>query len=178
MIIDVRRHGIVAVSIDDEGARLEPDDVVRISWPSSPMERHGKATRALVEILRRLGGHAARALVGGQFTCGTGKEVVLEVALSHASGLSRKCDSQLWSGNPFTVGLPEAFADAVLNGLTSSADTGLPSGTLAIDRAGFDEIESSAMAFSQAAAVLGLVLAAKVNDRDVEADVRALIGTW
>jgi hypothetical protein len=82
----------------------------------------------------------------------------------------------LWT-RPFTVGLPTEFASAVLDALLADATT-WPAGSLRVDRAGFDEIESSAVIFGQAGQVLACAMAAMLGERDVEAAVRAVVAAW
>jgi hypothetical protein len=85
------------------------------------------------------------------------------------------CPSELWQ-EPFTVGLPSEFARAVASALDEGP--GLPAGTLTIDRAGFDLVNSSEMIFGQAAAVLKTVMAAQLSGRDADAAARSLVSTW
>lgn len=178
MIIEVLRHGLVAISRSTAAARFEADGVIRSAWPAVPAKPRwqGHRTGVLVEILRRFGGHASRALVGAEFSYQQTEEVLVEVAMMASGDPAATCESVLWKGKPFTIGLPETFGTAVVDGLKSGAP--LPSGSLSLASAGYDEVDSSSMAFSQAAAVLSTVIAAEANGRDVETDVRALISAW
>ena len=85
------------------------------------------------------------------------------------------CPSELWK-EPFTVGLPSEFARAVASAL--SEGPGLPAGTLTIDRAGFDLVNSSEIIFAQAAAVLKTAMAARLSGRDADAAARSLVSNW
>jgi hypothetical protein len=178
--IEVERHGVVAVDEDDEKARYEVVDRLRASRPAVGLRRDAPA-RALVEVQLRFGGLAPRGLIGGQFIPGPGEETLVEVGVSGIAVLDSKdgltCSSRLWS-QPFIIGLPPDFTDAVLRELADHNDPVLPPGILIVDRAGFDVVNSSSPIFAQAAATLRAVLTANLYDRDVEADVRALVNTW
>jgi hypothetical protein len=73
--------------------------------------------------------------------------------------------------------LPEEFASAVRDGLVDDG-VDLPSGALRVDRAGFDEVGSSAWVFGQAAKVLRRGLVAMLGDVGVESEVRRLMASW
>jgi hypothetical protein len=79
------------------------------------------------------------------------------VGYGTASDGAATCPSRLWT-RPFALGLPEEFASAVLDALLVD-DMLWPAGVLWVDRAGFDEIESSTMVFGWAAGALACVLA-------------------
>jgi hypothetical protein len=53
-----------------------------------------------------------------------------------------------------------------------------PPGTLRINRAGFDEVESSARIFNQAATALAAVISAKLHGRDAEAALQGVVSSW
>lgn len=54
----------------------------------------------------------------------------------------------------------------------------LPPGVLTVDRAGFDEVESSTAVFRQAAGLLRHLIAARLHHRDLEAEARTVVSTW
>ncbi|HEX5496436.1 MAG TPA: hypothetical protein VFX70_17890 [Mycobacteriales bacterium] len=175
--IDVERHGMVVINRDDDRARYSAGGWLTGSRPAA--EGVGRPVRMLVEVLRRFGGHVPRALLGGEFLpAGRDHSATIEVGYVAGAGESAvaSCPSRLWN-RPFCAGLPEEFASAVLDGLV---DTGarLPPGVLRVDRAGFDEVESSAWVFGLAANVLGCGLVAMFTDANVEAEIRRLISTW
>jgi hypothetical protein len=132
-----------------------------------------------VEVLRRFGGIAPRALVGAQFVPGQGNLTQINVGMA-SFGLfdaddQPTCPSILWN-QPFTIGLPDEFARAVASALDKGPS--LPAGTLTIDRAGFDLINSSEMIFEQVTAALKTAMAARLSGQDVDTAVRSLISTW
>lgn len=177
--VDVQPGGLVAVDDDGPGALYEPAEVRRARLPAQGHVDSVEPVRALVEVQRRFGGLAPRALIGGQFTPAPGTEVLFEVNVGAPFDElpTTTCESRLWK-QPFSVGLPAEFADAVLHALADAQGLELPSGTLTVDRAGFDEIESSAAIFAQAAAVLRQVLVARMHSREIEPEVRAVVSTW
>ncbi|QKV78283.1 hypothetical protein [Amycolatopsis sp. Hca4] len=176
-IVEVERHGLVAIGDGDHPAAYQAEEWLRSSRPA--MGAVANPVRMHVEVLRRFGGLAPRALVGGQFTPGQGDQTQFAVAVA-TFGLfdadeEPTCTSELWK-EPFTVGLPIEFARAVSSAL--SEGPGLPSGTLAIDRAGFDLVNSSEMIFGQATAVLMTAMAAQLSGQDADAAARSLVSTW
>lgn len=176
-IVEVERHGLVAIGKGDHPATYQPAQWLRSSRPA--VAAGANPVRMHVEVLRRFGGLAPRALVGGQFVPGQGDQTQFAVALA-TFGLfdaddEPTCPSELWK-EPFTVGLPSEFARAVASAL--SEGPGLPAGTLTIDRAGFDLVNSSEIIFAQAAAVLKTAMAARLSGRDADAAARSLVSNW
>jgi hypothetical protein len=176
-IVEVERHGLVAIGEGEHSAAYQAAEWLRssrpaIATPANPVRMH-------VEVLRRFGGLAPRALVGGQFVPGQGNQTQFAVAVA-TFGLfdaddEPTCPSALWR-EPFTVGLPSEFARAVAGALGEGP--GLPAGTLTIDRGGFDLVNSSEMIFGQAAAVLKTAMAAQLSGQDADAAARSLVSTW
>lgn len=176
-VVEVERHGLVAIGEGDHPATYRAAEWLRSSRPAigagtDPVRMH-------VEVLRRLGGLAPRALVGGQFVAGQGDQTKFAVAVA-TFGLfdadeEPTCPSELWK-EPFTAGLPSEFARAVASALDEGP--GLLAGTLTIDVAGFDLVNSSEMIFGQAAAVLKAAMAAQVPGQDADAAIRSLVRTW
>ncbi|WP_433663651.1 hypothetical protein ACQPW1_16940 [Nocardia sp. CA-128927] len=130
----------------------------------------------LVEVQRRFGGVAPRALLGAEFVVGEGQTTLVEVGVSGFEMLDGddqpQCRSRLWK-RPFTVGLPVDLADAVVQGLAIESGAALPPGVLRVDRAGFDMVNSASPVFNQAASLLRIALAAKLHDADPEPLLRA-----
>ena len=176
-IVEVERHGLVAIGEGDHPAAYQAAEWLRssrpaIAAPANPIRIH-------VEVLRRFGGLAPRALLGGQFVPGQGSQTQFAVAVA-TFGLfdaddEPTCPSVLWK-EPFTVGLPSEFARAVANALAEGPS--LPAGLLTIDRAGFDLVNSSEMIFGQTAAVLKTALAARLSGQDADTAARSLVSTW
>ncbi|MEA5358513.1 hypothetical protein VA596_03115 [Amycolatopsis sp., V23-08] len=176
-IVEVERHGLVAIGEDDHPAAYPAAEWLRSSRPA--IGAVAKPVRMHVEVLRRFGGLAPRALVGGQFMPGQGDQTQFAVAVANFDLFDADeeptCTSELWK-EPFTVGLPSGFARAVAS--TLGERSGLPAGTLTIDRAGFDLVNSSEMIFGQAAAVLKAAMAAQLSGQDAVAAARSLVSTW
>jgi hypothetical protein len=188
MTVEVPRHGLVALDEDDERARYEAVDRLTASRPADGAATQLARVRALVEVQRRCGGMAPRAVVGGEFVVGAGAETIFEVSVGaghdalvadgHA-GLSAAIPGRLSAAWPFFAGLPAEFAASTLRGLVDSSCAGsLPPGTLIVDRAAFDEVESAGPVFAQASAALCCALAAKLHGLDVNAELRVVMGAW
>jgi hypothetical protein len=111
--------------------------------------------RAVVEIVRHHGGMMPRALLGGAFTPSENKADLLVEVQTSGAGSSGKpsCKSQLWT--PLIPGLPDEFAQSVVDGFIRRP---LPAGRVVVDRAAFDPVESSPLAFELAAELLATVL--------------------
>lgn len=147
----------IAVSDPEPTAAFDTDRWLRQSAPA-----HGTGATwpiaVTVEVLRSGSGVRPRALVGGSFEP-DGSALQIEVGSSGdlTSGAPRNCRSSL--GRPLVTGLPEEFAQAALDGLVRIADTlALPPGVLRIRAAGYDEADSSPLAFERAAGALAWVV--------------------
>jgi len=176
-IVEVAGHGLVAFGDGDHAAKYSATEWLRSSHPAAGMS--SSPARMHVEVLRRFGGIAPRALIGAQFIPGRGTRTQINVGVA-AFGLfdadgQPTCPGVLWN-QPFTIGLPDEFAQAAAGALGEGP--ALPAGTLTVDRAGFDLINSSEMIFEQAAAALKTVLAARLSGQDAETAARTLVSTW
>jgi hypothetical protein len=131
--------------------------------------------RAAVETLRQAGGLRPRALIGGYFTPRPDhSDVVFEVGVSGVDlNGDPKVVSQLW--DPLMLGLPAEFADAVVDGLRRRP---LPAGRLVVDRAGYDPVDSSPLAFELSAELLATVLVTRAAGGDVQSVVRVAVQAW
>jgi hypothetical protein len=167
----------IAIFADEPTAAYDSDVVRCESVVVSAADLPGAGSvRAGVEILRQGGGLAPRALLGGSFTHGHGDLVfeVRSVADAHQSAQVATCRSQLWK--PLIPGLPTEFADSVIDGLIRRP---VPTtGRLVVDRAGYDHVESSPLAFELAAELLARVLAAMVTSAGVESIARDAMQAW
>ncbi|MGH3855235.1 MAG: hypothetical protein ACRDR6_17425 [Pseudonocardiaceae bacterium] len=122
----------------------------------------------------------ARALLGGEFCSATNQKTSFEVLVADEPlglGNPTTCASRL--GRPLVPGLPDDFAQAVLVGLSAEPELPtLPAGTLHVDRAGHDEVNSSSMAFQLAGGLLRAVFASMSSGGDMEAEIRNLMRAW
>jgi hypothetical protein len=134
-----------------------------------------RPVRAVVEIVRHGGGLMPRALLGGAFTPREdGAELLIEVQTSGEGGTGKpSCKSRLWT--PLVPGLPGEFVQSVVDGFIRRPT---PAGRIVVDRAAFDPVESSTMAFELAAELLAIVLHAMLVGREVEKSARAAIEAW
>ena len=175
--IEVARHGMAALLEDDDAAAFDAIEWRRAQRPASGVVTDASDVRMMVEILRRFGGHAAAALLGGRFRPSAGGETMIEVGVGvgyDAADRSTTCSSELY--RRFIVGLPDEFADGVMDGLLTGEL--LPAGVLTIDRAGFSEIDSSAIAFRLTADLLVTALAARLAGESVEDAARNVVSSW
>lgn len=181
MMIDVDGHGIAAIDEDDKDAMYSVSHVLASTSPATVHPVIDRGLRVLVEVQRRLGGIAPRALLGAEFAVRDGSTTLIEVGVSAFEMLDSddqpKCRSRLWK-RPFTVGLPTDLADSVLRGSTAEFGVGLPPGVLRVDRAGFDIVNSSEPVFTRAASLLRLAIATKLHDHDLEPVLRTAIQSW
>ncbi|MFD9963006.1 hypothetical protein [Amycolatopsis sp. NPDC058986] len=177
--IDLAPHGAVAISGDIGDAAYPVADWLRTTRPAGPGQA-SRPVRIVVEVLRRLGGITPRALIGGEFTPSTTRETHLAVGVAGYSLFDADdkpiCPSRLWN-QPFTAGLPPEFGPTVLDTLGALTPV-LPAGTLTLDRAAFDLVNSSEQIFAQAATVLHAVVTAHLTSGDSDAAARTVIETW
>lgn len=176
-IVEVAGHGLAAIGEGDHEAKYLATEWLRSSHPAAGTSSN--PTRMHVEVLRRFGGIAPRALIGAEFVPGQDNRTQINVGVA-GFGLFEAddqptCPTVLWN-QPFTIGLPDEFAQAV--GSALGEGPALPAGTLTIDRAGFDLINSSEMIFGQVATLLKTVMAARLSGQDVETAARSLVSTW
>ncbi len=178
-VVNVERHGVVAIGEGDHDAAYKATEWLKSSRSALATSRPVMSIRIHVESLRRFGGLTPRALIGGQFVPGPGDRTEISVGVA-GFGLfdaddEPTCPSGLWS-QPFTIGLPGEFAGPVAKALGEG--TRLPPGTLTIDRAGFDLMNSSEMIFAQTVSVLQAVLAARLGGEDVDEAARGVMRAW
>lgn len=163
-----------AVTEDEGTASYSVERVICGEIDPTGAAANSEPVRAVVEILRQSGGLAPRALIGGIFTPAYGRAMV-ELAISASDpAADARCNSRLW--RPLVSGLPQEFAHSVMGGIVRRAR--LPVGNLVVDRAGFDPVESSPLAFELAAELLCDVLAAELSGQDVEYVVRSAVEAW
>ena len=177
--VDLRGRGVVAVrEPHGNDARFAPQGLLTGRRGGCKDEPHGSIheVTALVEVQRRFGGLAPRALLGGKLAVERTGELSVGVAYGPGEGCAY-WPSELWN-SPFTVGLPEPLATAVLQTFVGRDDLFLPCGNLRIDQAGFDPVESARPVFEQAAIVLGHVLEALVSNSSLEESVTRAIESW
>ena len=163
---------------EHELAAFKASGLLRTAEVSAPAAAVGRGVRSMVELASAAGGLRPRALIGGEFVTAPGSQLAFEVNHSGDLGLGTLATCPgLGSGRNLVPGLPLEFAQAVLDGLVRvQCRQPLPAGTLRIDRASHDEVESSQVAFERAAGILRCVLAAAAAGEDPDEDeLRALL---
>jgi hypothetical protein len=163
----------VAVGIDSPLAEYAVRDVRREFLPRSG-ETVGSARRALVEIYRGVGGNPQRALIGGTLAPSTKQrlEVELQVSQNRPSGSATTCPGAF--GRDLVPGLAEEFIDSIPDALmTQIAHPGM----IVIDRAAYDEVESSVNSFALAAELLAIVLSHE-SPMEAEGAIRQRLSEW
>jgi hypothetical protein len=178
--VDLRGRGIVAVQESVVGqAHFQPDGF--LSGARQGGCQHGTwikdgEVRALVEVQRRFGGLAPRALLGGKFVPSRMGRSPIQVGFGSSQEIEH-WPSHLWK-KPFVLGLPESFAAAVLHSVATLDGLSFSCGTLIIDQAGFDPVESAPPVFGQAAMVLAYALEAMGSGSNVEESVVRAMESW
>jgi hypothetical protein len=169
----------IAVSDVDPSAVFESREWLRWSTTVAVGPTATREVSAMVEVVRSASGLVPRALVGGQFHPG-GSGVVFEVGSTGdlTQGALRSCKSLL--GHPLVPGLPIEFAQAALDGVARVADSlTLPPGILRIQAAGYDEVESSPIAFERAGGALVWVIQEMYSTSGLRPqNLAQLIGAW
>lgn len=174
VIVELSATRKAAVVEDEQSAFYSSATWHTRSVPSEAVGGESFAVRAVVETFSFGSGQTPRALLGGKFRPGPGAKLTAEVGSSRDPwNAPKNCASRLWL--PFRAGLPEEYVGAVLEGL---ADAQLPPGTLSVDRAGHDEVNSSAQSFHTAAQLLTRVLRTLLARGDVDAVVRDTVAGW
>jgi hypothetical protein len=171
----VEQHGTASISLGDVPAAYVSAGSLNAERPTH-VQAEGPA-RLSVETLRRFGGISPRALLGGEFIASEALTISLEVRFSDDdiyTGMfssEATCPSRI-TDEPFRVGLPEEFAIAAVDAFRTY-DEALPAGVLRIDRAGFDEMNSSGAAFQQTMHVLCAVTRAATTGGEMRAAAEA-----
>jgi hypothetical protein len=165
------RHGPwqIAVGDDDGAASYVVDDWLEWSDPDpgSPPESRTDTVRAMVEVRRGAGGVIPRALIGGEMrrTGRSARQVRVGQSSKMTLGAARTCAS-LFRGM-LVPGLPPEFAQAALDGVVR-VPAQWDSGDLVVDRAAYDEVDSSPVAFEFAGGLLVLALLARLAGSDLD----------
>ena len=116
--------------------------------------------RVLAEVRTHFGGHAAAALVRGQFQGDRGEW--LRVSVETSGRLARGEPKAVHgpSGTPYARGIPDEFSSAILDAAEMLPPELVPPGHLALDGGAHSELDSSQLAFRH---VTQLLLAAINN---------------
>lgn len=163
----------VAVGIDSPLAEYSVHEVRREFLPRSG-ETVGSSRRALVEIYRGVGGNPQRALIGGTLAPSSTQqlEVVLRLSEDRPSGSPTTFPGAF--GRDLVPGLAEQFIDSIPDALTMQI---AHPGVIVIDRAGYDDVESSVNSFALAADLLAIVLG-HTSPTEAEDALRQRLSEW
>jgi hypothetical protein len=172
MIVEIG-HRLMAFGIDCPLGRYTSRDAHRESLPMQG-ESIDTARRAFVEILHRRGGHPQLALIGGTLEPSTNQslEVVLQISEDLPLGAETTCPGAF--GRNLVPGLPEEFIERIPTALMTRFAR---PGVITIDRAAYDEVESSLHAFSLAADLLAVVLSHE-SIPEAEGEIRQRLTEW
>lgn len=130
--------------------------------------------RMVAEVRRRFGGQMPRALLGGNYVADASAKLVIEMrAGDPGSAGQRTCRSQL--SGLLIPGLPGEFVNSILSVLMGAA---LPGGHVVIDRSGFDPVDSSHLAFVNAAEVFCASLSAQISGENIPSAVKRVMQRW
>jgi hypothetical protein len=162
-----------AIHVEFEESRYAVDSETRHVFHVQGSGPAGER-RAVVEVHHRVGGNPQRALIGAVLAPGSPDRLVVVVGLSGAitNGAIPSCHGSL--GRDLVPGLPDEFGATVVETLGSCLR--LP-GVLTVDRAAYDEVESSRRMFGIAAALLAAVLRCE-DAAEVDDAVRRQLASW
>lgn len=124
--------------------------------------------RAIVEVYRLVGGKSQRALIGGELRLAahSGRNVRIGLSPGLTMGASATCQSNF--SNALVPGLPAEFAEAALDGIVRFPAE-RPVGFLVIvDRAAYDEVNSSQVAYEFVGGLLMATLLARLHGSDLD----------
>ena len=163
----------VAVGIDRPLAQYASQEVHRESLPLPGATVRG-ARRACVEIFHGVGGNPRSALIGGVLVPSTAHQLEVELNISENCpiGAAPTCPGAF--GRDLVPGLAEEFIKRIPGALMTRIAR---PGVITIDRAAYDEVESSVLSFSLAADLLGLVLSYE-SLPEAEAAIRQRMTEW
>ena len=164
----------IAVSDDESTAMFRVAEWLTWSSPSSSISPLPSA-RLIVEIQRPLGGRNSRALLGGELS--EARDLSMRVAQSSPIGAGGKASCRSRLGRDLVPGLPPEFAEAALKSLVRCLPV-LGSGAVVIDRAGYDDVDSSPSAFDRAATLLFRLLHGRAVAANAESLVEEVVSSW
>jgi hypothetical protein len=162
-------HHSWRVAVSDENPTAAYDVKDWLEWPDAgPCDSNESArARAVIEVLRYDGGKRRRALVGGEIRLNS--QNTRHIRVGQTSGLTldgaTTCHSEL--AKALVPGLPRDFAPATLSGIVE-VPAERPAGFLiVVDRAGYDEVDSSEIAFEFAGGLLLVALLMRLQGSDL-----------
>ena len=167
-------HWRIAVSDDESSAAFQIAEWLTWSSPLSSISLV-PSVRFVVEIYRPLGGRNSRALLGGELS--EAKDLSVRVAQSSPIGAGGEASCRSRLGRDLVAGLPPEFAEAVLKSLVRCLPV-LGSGAVVIDRAGYDDVDSSPSAFEHAATLLLGLLHGRAVASNAESVVEDIVSSW
>ena len=130
--------------------------------------------RAVLELRRTPRSVSSAALGGGELRHADGLHFyVAQPSERMTVGARASCPSSL--SKPLVPGLTRELAQAVLDGLVRVPVTPQHCGQLTVDRAGYDEVESSPFVFERAAGLLRGVLVARARGQDEAQELHRLM---
>lgn len=164
-------------NMDDRG-RFTPVGWRRTIVHPSQWAREGAPLRSYVE-LKGPRGPSCIAAIGGEWSPAASDSVV-EIAESGELTLGMPADQPTHLGVTLVPGLPDEFAAAALEGfLAAPCPEGLVAGNYRIDRAAYDEAESSPIMFNRAAGLLRCALGSRALGEDLDQEpLRMLLRSW
>jgi hypothetical protein len=158
----------VAISLDATYVTFAPESFMHATRDAGRSGGSTNERRAVVEVCRGAGGIFPRAAPGARYSPG-GHTLTIIVATIGDMCASAVGDFASVLATPMTIGLPQEFGNAVLNGLTSFSDgTKTPTGDLNVDFAAYDEVNSSPYAVEHAARLLLWVFAQHESRHEID----------
>lgn len=165
--IGTHRSWRVAVSDENPTAIYDVKDWLEWADPGSCDDNQSVRARAVIEVLKFDGGKNQRAMAGGEIRLT--HQNARCVRVGQASGLTlggtAACRSEL--AKALVPGLPRDFAPATLNGIVKVLTEQSPGFLIVVDRAGYDEVNSSEIAFEFAGELLLAALLMRLRGSDL-----------
>jgi hypothetical protein len=165
--IGTHRSWRVAVNDENPTAAYDVEDWLEWSDPEPCDSNQSVRARAVIEVLRFDGGKRQRALAGGEIRLNGQNARCVRVgqAPGLTLGSATTCRSEL--AQALVPGLPRDFAPATLNGIVE-VPAERPAGfSIVVDRAGYDEVDSSEIAFEFAGGLLLVTLLMRLRGSDL-----------
>jgi hypothetical protein len=173
MILE-ERGCVVAICRARSDAPYDPASWISESWAAATGSGLGPLS-ASVELLHRRGGNPQRALLGGTYTPDSDDRLCLRIATcSWLADSSRTYDSQFGGG--LIIGLPVELAGSIGVGLRQRDS--LRSGMLEVNRAAYDDVDSSERSFENVSELLGIVLDGSLSLEGVNDEALHCMRSW
>jgi hypothetical protein len=129
----------------------------------------------MVEVYRLVGGMSQRALIGGELQLTTRSDRNVQIGLSAGLTMGAKATCQSELANALVPELPAEFAEASLDGIVRLLMERPAGFLIVVDRAAYDEVNSSQVAYELAGGLLLAALMARLQGSHLDRSMLAEI---